>query len=255
MDERKQGDLLKTLLSMADGTDLFYELIRSFPYPVQVFAPDGIMVMVNEAFIREFHIQDPGMVIGKYNILKDPLLSQYGALYNVENAFAGKVMIARDFKVPVHVLKKILHIPVDEVESIYQDVSTIPLMDSSGRLVCVVNVLVTKRTSTARSDINQAMQFIERHCLQEFNINEVAKAVYLSPAHFSRLFKEYTHMTPREYYISCKLEHLKECLIDSNHSIALAFEACGLHYHSYYANLFKKKTGLSPSEYRKNASL
>lgn len=253
MDGRDQRKLLSDVLGTADGTDLFYTLLSSFPYPIQVFAPDGTMVMVNGAFIREFNMH-PDMLIGKYNILKDPTLSQYGALYNVENAFAGKTMIARDFKVPVHVLKKMLHIPVDEIESIYQDVTTIPLLDPSGTLICVVNVLVTKRTSTSRSEINRAMQFIEKHWLEEFSINEVANAVHLSPAHFSRLFKEYTDMTPREYYIAYKLERLQERLVDANLSISQAFEACGLHYHSHYAKLFKKKTGFSPSGYRKNAN-
>lgn len=255
MEERNQHKPLKALLSASDGTDLFYELLIGLPYPIQVFDPDGIMVMVNEAFIQEFHIHNPETIVGKYNLLKDPTLSKYGARYFVENAFAGKKMFARDFKVPVHVLKQMLHIPVDEVEAIYQDITTIPLMDSSGKLICVVNVLITKRTSTSRLEINEAMQFIESRWQEEFNVNEVAKAVHLSPAHFSRLFKEYANMTPREYYISIKMERLQERLIDANLSIAQAFETCGLHYHSHYAKLFKKKTGFSPSEYRKNANI
>lgn len=255
MEDKDQNASLKALLRASDGIELFCALLSSFPYPVQVFGPDGIMMMANAAFIREFHIQDPDMIIGKYNLLNDPTLSQYGALDNVRNAFAGKLTTAGDFKVPVHVVKKTLNIPVDEVEAIYQDITTIPLMDQAGKLICVVNILVTKRASTSRAEINQAMQFIEDHWLGEFNVNEVAKAVHLSPAHFSRMFKEYTDMTPREYYVSYKLDRLKERLIDSNLSIAQAFETCGLHYHSHYAKLFKKKTGLSPSEYRKNANI
>lgn len=40
-------------------------------------------------------------------------------------------------------------------------------------------------------------------------------------------------------------------LADSNLSVGQAFEACGLHYHSYYARLFRTQTGCSPSEYRR----
>lgn len=255
MEEITLSQTLNALFIMAEGTDLFHELINRFPYPIQIFAPDGVLVMVNPAFIQEFHIQDVDAIIGKYNLLEDPTLSDHGALYNVENAFAGNIVVARDFKVPVHVVKNMLNIPVDEIEAIYQDITTIPLMDASGKLLCVVNILITKRTSVIRAEISRAMRFIENHWLEEFNIAEVAKAVHLSPAHFSRLFKEYTTMTPREYYINSKLDRVQERLVDANLSITQAFEACGLHYHSHYAKLFKNKTGFSPSEYRKNTTL
>ena len=38
-----------------------------------------------------------------------------------------------------------------------------------------------------------------------------------------------------------------------NLSVDEAFSECGVDYHGYYAGLFKKKTGFSPSEYRKLA--
>lgn len=255
MADEKKRKSLNTLPGMTGETDLFYELLRSLPYPVQVYRPDGVLVMINDAFAREFHIEDPDKIVGKYNMLKDPLLAQYGALENVEAAFAGTMTSAYDFKVPVHVIKKKLNIAVNEVEALYQDVTTIPLSDPSGKLICVVNMLVTKRASTSRAEINQAMQFIESHWLGAFDLSEVAHAVHLSPAHFSRLFKEHSGITPREYYISYKLDRLKERLLDANLSITQAFESCGIHYHSHYAKLFKVKTGLSPSEYRRNASV
>lgn len=255
MEDASQGKWIKDMLSLSEGTDLFNKLIESFPYPIQVFAPDGVLIMVNPAFISEFHIQDASMIIGKYNLLQDPTLSEHGAFNNVHEAFAGRVVVASDFKVPVHVVKKLMHIPVDEVEAIYQDISTIPLMDSTGKLICVVNILITKITSTSRAEISQAIQYIQKRWLDEFDVNDLAKAVHLSASHFSRLFKEHTAMTPREYYIWYKLDRLKERLADGTLSISQAFESCGLHYHSHYARLFKEQTGFSPSEFRKNANM
>lgn len=255
MDDMHHNQYVKTLCSIAESNDLFLGLINSIPYPIQVFAPDGLLLLLNPAFIRDFHIQDPAVLLGKYNILQDPLLSEYGALQNVKKAFAGKAVYVSDFKVPVHIVKKMLQIPIDEVEAVYQDISTIPLLDATGKLLCVVNIQMTKRTANIRSDISDAMHYIENHLLEAFDLNKLAKSVHLSPAHFSRLFKDSTGMTPCEYALHHKLWRLEVQLTDVNLSITQAFEACGLHYHSHYAKLFKNKTGFSPTEYRKNKRL
>lgn len=89
------------------------------------------------------------------------------------------------------------------------------------------------------------------HCLEDFNINEVAKAAYHSPTHLTRLFKKHTGTTPYEYYTTCKFIKLQKKLLDLNLSVAQAFSACGLDYNGHFAKIFKEKTGYSPSEYRK----
>lgn len=254
MGEKAKSELWRAWLNPSAKADLFYDLIWNLPYPVQVYSPNGLLLMVNPAFIREFHILDADAIVGKYNLLKDPTLAVTGALPYVESAFSGKTVFAPDFEIPLNVIKKLLHLPADEMEAIYLDISTIPLMDSSGNLLCVVNIMITKMVSTGRIETSRAKQFIESRWLDEFDIQAVADAVHLSPAHFSRLFKKNTGMTPREYYIWYKLYRLREQLADANLSIAQAFEACGLHYHSYYAKLFKRQTGYSPSEYRRHTN-
>jgi transcriptional regulator GlxA family with amidase domain len=59
-------------------------------------------------------------------------------------------------------------------------------------------------------------------------------------------------MTPHDYYINVKISKVKDKLQDLSLSIEEAFAQCGIHYHGHYAELFKKKTGLTPSDYRKS---
>ncbi len=84
-------------------------------------------------------------------------------------------------------------------------------------------------------------------------MEEVAKAALMSVAHFERTFKACTGMTPHDYYIKTKVNRLKEALLNQNKGVEQAFSECGLPYHGYYAQLFKRETGLTPSEYRKIA--
>ncbi|MDA8233415.1 MAG: helix-turn-helix domain-containing protein [Clostridia bacterium] len=248
-----QSTTTQLLQDMVSHSDLFAKLIEAFPYPVQVFAPDGTMLIVNQAFSKEFHIPDPSMLIGKYNILLDPSAEEYGALQNVKNAFAGIPAFVTDFMVPVNVIKKNFNIPTEDIEIFYLDVSTLPLLDENKKIICVVNILIIRRKLVDRVEIAAAKTYIESHWLSKFCVEDVAKAVFLSSSHFSRMFKIHTGMTPHEYYINIKIDRIKEKLLEINLSIEEAFTACGVNYHSYYTRLFKKKTGLTPLEYRKLA--
>lgn len=245
------GQMLQAIVS---NQDLFTKLIECLPYPVQVYAPDGTLVMVNPAFLEEFNVPDSSIIIGKLNILQDhAVVVEYDLIQNVLAAFEGRVTYANDLKVPVHIIKNFYNIPTKDIEAFYLDISTLPLKDDSGEIICVVNILITRRKLIDNVEIAKAKAYIEAHWQNEFHGEEVAKAVFLSSAHFSRLFKTQTGMTPHDYYISVKINKIKDKLLNINLSIEEAFAECGVHYHGHYADLFKKKTGLTPSEYRKLA--
>jgi AraC-like DNA-binding protein len=241
------------LQSIVNNHDLFKKLLECLPYPVQVYAPDGTLIMVNQSFLEEFDVPDPSLIIGKSNILHDHPVDEYDVIQNVLAGFAGKATYVNELKIPVHNIKKFYNIPAKNVEAFYLDISTLPLKDDSGEILCVVNIFITRRKLIDSLAIAKAKSYIEAHWQNEFHGDEVAKDVYISPSHFLRLFKAHTGMTPHDYYINVKINKLKDKLLDINLSIEEAFAECGIHYHGHYAELFKKKTGLTPSEYRKLA--
>lgn len=232
---------------------LLLDLLGRFPYPVQVYAPDGTMIMVNQSFLDEFNVEDADLIVGKYNILQDPTLVGQELYTRLLTAFSGTTIQSHDLIVPVHQVKSFNGIPSEGLEALVEDVSTIPVCDDRGRVVCVVNLLITKRKFYNRKEIDVAKAYIETHWQENFKIEEVAKAVFLSTAHFSRIFKAGTGMTPYEYYIDIKIDRIKDMLLDSSLTVEEAFSECGVHYHGHFAALFKERTGFTPSEYRKLA--
>lgn len=227
--------------------------VACFPYPMQVFIPDGTLVMVNDAFLREFHIPEAARVVGRYNVLQDPTIKEYGVDGYIRRAFAGEVVFARDVRVPVRVLKEHLDIPVISREMQFEDISSFPIFGTDGRLLYVVNILLAKRRYYERGEIMEAISHIEANWKEAFCAEDVARVVNLSPSYFCRLFKTHTGSTPHEYYIQYKIEKLKEALFDANLTVEQAFTTCGVTYHGYYARLFRERTGYSPSEYRRLA--
>lgn len=118
-------------------------------------------------------------------------------------------------------------------------------------MIYVVALLINRRVYRGKNEIERAREYIETNWFNKFDLNEAAKTACLSKAHFSKLFKKHTGVTPLEYYTNYKISKLKEKLRDPNLSITQAFAACNMDYNGYAARLFREKTGLTPSEYRK----
>jgi len=135
---------------------------------------------------------------------------------------------------------------------VYQDITLFPILDDQKQVMYVVAFFINKRVYRGRDEIEKAKEYIESHWNEKFSLDAAAKAACLSKAHFAKLFKKHTGITPHEYYTNYKISKVKEKLLDSNLSIAQAFAACNMDYNGYSARVFKEKTGLSPSEYRKS---
>lgn len=72
--EEKKNAIMSSFQSLLGNEELFAKVIECFPYPIQIYAPDGTSVMVNKAMLDEFHVSSPDMIVGKYNLFKDPFI-------------------------------------------------------------------------------------------------------------------------------------------------------------------------------------
>lgn len=99
--------------------------------------------------------------------------------------------------------------------------------------------------------IHDSLIYIENHLAYGSSIEEVAAAVSLSPSHFSRLFKNVTGSSYTEYLTDVRLQHAQIMLATSSLSISHIAAKLGLANGNYLCTLFKKRYGISPTEYRK----
>ncbi|MGI6307041.1 MAG: helix-turn-helix domain-containing protein [Dethiobacteria bacterium] len=140
-----------------------------------------------------------------------------------------------------------------DIQTISSDITCFPLVNADGVVECFAAVFIFKKIYRGKEEIALAKEYIETNWQEPFDLSETAKVAYLSKAHFTKLFKKHTGVTPHEYYTNYKISKLKEKLLDTNLSIAQAFAACNMDYNGHSARVFKNKTGLSPSAYRKKS--
>jgi two-component system response regulator YesN len=82
-------------------------------------------------------------------------------------------------------------------------------------------------------------------------LEEVAEHVGLSPYYFSKLFKDRFGVTFIDYLTEVRIERAKEEMRDPNKSLKEVCFLVGYNDPNYFSRVFKKQTGLSPTEYRK----
>ncbi|MBB3701265.1 helix-turn-helix domain-containing protein [Flammeovirga yaeyamensis] len=86
---------------------------------------------------------------------------------------------------------------------------------------------------------------------EKLNLTLFSKIRFVSKYHLLRLFKKYYGLTPNQYLMDKRVEKAKE-YIKKGMSVSDACYEVGFESLSSFSSLFKRKTGISPSEYQKS---
>src|SRR5574341_1264919 len=98
-----------------------------------------------------------------------------------------------------------------------------------------------------------AKTYLASRLCERITLDDVARAVYVSPFHLARLFQQRTGMPVHRYLTLLRLRTSLERLAEGvNNLTALALEL-GFSSHSHFADAFRREFGRTPSEVRRNA--
>ncbi|WP_195936300.1 helix-turn-helix domain-containing protein [Lactococcus lactis] len=174
--------------------------------------------------------------------------------YYIASSIVLGCRAAIDGKVPPPYAYKLSDLFFHELESCLNIEQMLSLSSSiqNGYALLVKEV---KDNRSNYSDIEKAKLFIKSNLLVKFNLNDVAKSVFLNKSYLSRIFKKETGLTVMEYARKKKIDLAKSSLKYSNKSLSdIALE---LNYasQSYFGKIFKEETGLTPKIYREKEKL
>ena len=100
--------------------------------------------------------------------------------------------------------------------------------------------------------VAKALAFIHMHYAEDITREEVARCVYLAPAYFAKQFKREKGITIKDYINYCRVTAAREQLKRTDLSITEVANRVGFTDSSYFAVVFKKIVGLSPSDFRQS---
>ncbi len=96
-----------------------------------------------------------------------------------------------------------------------------------------------------------AAAYIENHFCCDISNEHLSRIAGYSERQFLRLFKAVFSTTPNRYIVSLRIRKAQQLLRNRDMSIGEAAWHCGYDDYNYFSRVFKKQTGMTPTEYQK----
>jgi transcriptional regulator GlxA family with amidase domain len=94
------------------------------------------------------------------------------------------------------------------------------------------------------------INLMENNIEVPLSLPTIAKKCRLSLRQIERLFHKYRDLTPSQYYLSLRLMHAKQLLLNTNRSVIDISIATGFETQSYFTACYRKHFGSSPRNHR-----
>ena len=95
-----------------------------------------------------------------------------------------------------------------------------------------------------------AIKFIETNYMKKLSRSLIAKEAGASVRNLQRLFRKDTHYSIIEYLENLRVHKAKEYILSGNGNVSEMAYKEGYSDPFYFSNVFKKKTGITPSLYK-----
>lgn len=94
-------------------------------------------------------------------------------------------------------------------------------------------------------------QYIDEHFREDITLQTLCDLTFLNKHYLAHSFKKYKGVAPITYLIQVRIAEAKFLLETTNHTISTIAYMTGFSSQSYFSQIFRKETGKSPAQYRK----
>lgn len=97
----------------------------------------------------------------------------------------------------------------------------------------------------------QIKEYLNKHYAESINHQVLSEKFGLVPSYLSKVFNKYTGISPSKYIIKLRIEKAKKLLLEHPDRLAKDIaDIVGYTDPNYFSRIFKRETGLYPSEFR-----
>ena len=140
----------------------------------------------------------------------------------------------------------------------FVSISELATIDSQQRLAPWLHDMLERIMDAIRSRHGQspirllsaAMDFMTAHCTSDITRDQVARAVHVSPSHFSRMMKHHLGRTYTDLLNQMRVNRACELLARTDMPLAAVALDSGFNDQSYFTKVFRRYSHLTPRQYR-----
>ena len=96
----------------------------------------------------------------------------------------------------------------------------------------------------------EVKRYIREHVADNISIQDIADALHFNPQYLMRSFKSVTGMSIFEYLTHSRMEAAKKILLNTKMPIKDVASLVGYDNYVYFTQVFRKVTGVTPSQFR-----
>ena len=100
--------------------------------------------------------------------------------------------------------------------------------------------------------VQTTKEYLEAHYTEDISLEDVAEQVNISPQYFSKLIKKTTGFNFIDWLSMLRVKKAKELLNNSDYTVKEVCFMVGYKDPNYFSRIFKKRIGITPSEFIKN---
>jgi len=234
---------------------------RANSEPYILYPGDVSLIMPNENFGSEKGVLEIGSIswihIKISNLGNNELLKgKWNTLSETESQAISKVLLMNNMPVLSKLTEvgRILRYIHDEIfnQEIGYTTRTNQLIDE---LFIIITRHLTKQNNRARDFpkvFRQLEQALRQNLSQPWTVEEMAAIAGMGATLFNEKVKNYTGFTPLNYLINIRISEAIKLLKKKDIAITDIALDTGFYSSQHFSTTFKKFTGYTPSEFRKN---
>ena len=155
--------------------------------------------------------------------------------------------MARETGADVHTIQKAGYFPQREIREVHTWEEMVHWLFK--QMDMVMKWIINIRRTEKQDSVERACIYMENYCNEGITLQEVADHVGKNSTYFSLLFKEKMGMTYIQYLTHIRIEMAKDLLLGGGKVVDVS-EQVGYHSYRHFSELFRKKVGVNPSQYK-----
>lgn len=164
----------------------------------------------------------------------------------IKNKF-GQILHLDSTSLPIkHIFNSLEKAAANELQDAYESSAY-----AYSFLMNLISHIQSSQNKSWPKSVLKAVYFIQSHYAEPISLDDIVDESQISKYHLTRIFQQYTHMTPMKFVTKIRMEQALKLLKDDSLTIDEIAKSVGYANGNYFNKVFRSFIGVSPGKYRK----